>query len=169
MSISATSIHKQLIEEIHFRIYEESIPRIKKCLDLIDENQLWYSPNKNTNSIGNQILHIIGNMTQYIMYGIGQKPDVRKRSQEFIPSQSFNKAELLEEINTLVKSTSLEIKKINPTQLLSVRRVQVFDMSVLQILIHVTEHLSYHVGQITYITKMLLNTDTGYYQGQELG
>ena len=38
----------------------------------------------------------------------------------------------------------------------------------LTILIHVTEHFSYHTGQIAYITKLLSDKSLGFYDGVSL-
>lgn len=168
MKSSPTSIHQAFIDDICVRIYEESLPRMRTCLGMISQEQLWYRPNNSCNSIGNQILHLIGNVTQYIMHGVGQQPDIRQRNDEFIADQNISIAELLIQIDHLETITKPTIQKIDVDDLLSIRRVQVFDLSVISILIHVAEHLSYHVGQITYITKMLTDTETYYYGGLKL-
>jgi uncharacterized damage-inducible protein DinB len=61
-----------------------------------------------------------------------------------------------------------KIELISPTMLLQHYEVQGFQENGVSILIHVTEHFSYHVGQITHITKLLNNLDTGYYADVDL-
>ena len=72
-----------------------NLPRIEKCLAQLTENQVWIKPNANTNSIGNLILHLCGNITQYAHSSLGNDKDVRNRDQEFYIKGGFTKKELL--------------------------------------------------------------------------
>ena len=62
---------------------EENLERIKTCLDQLNENQIWHRSNSHTNSIANLILHLNGNITQYILSSLGKEPDERQRAVEF--------------------------------------------------------------------------------------
>lgn len=151
------------------RIKQESLTRIVTCLDMLTEDQVWYRPNDNSNSIGNLILHLSGNITQYIQHGIAGKKDIRSRDEEFsIIDSEIKKAQLKSIISETIYSACNIVNELSEEDLLHNKRVQVFDLNVLEIIIHVIEHSSYHVGQITYITKMLTDKPTGYYEGMEL-
>ncbi len=143
--------------------FNESTPRVITCLDKLSEQQIWQRPNPSSNSVANLVLHLCGNITQYIISSLGGEPDVRRRDEEFSPKEGTSRSEL----KTLMQSTSDKatgiIASCSEEELLRSRMVQGFEMSGIGIVIHVVEHYSYHTGQISYITKQLLDVDLGYY------
>ena len=160
--------HNYLIEDVNRRLFIENQSRIHRCLDLITEEQLWYKHNPNVNSIGNLILHLCGNVTQYICAGLFQEKDDRERDLEFSQSGTYNIQEIREILDKTMDMIKDRIGKVTPIMLTEKFGVQGFDENGTSILVHVTEHYSYHVGQITYLTKFLNNVDTGYYAGKDL-
>ncbi|MBK9042532.1 MAG: DUF1572 family protein [Saprospiraceae bacterium] len=94
-------MEKELIEEFRRRVIHESIQRIKTCLNMVDESKLWFRQNDEVNSIGNLILHLDGNARQWVFSGIGNVPDKRDRSSEFIPDQNITKDKLSFILNNL--------------------------------------------------------------------
>lgn len=146
----------------------ENTSRIEKCLNLLTEEKVWYKPNENLNSIGNLILHLCGNITQYIISSIGGEQDNRKRDYEFSASKDFIKKELLEKISKVVQGSVKVIENMTDEELLQVRSVQGFTYTGVANLIHVAEHYSYHTGQIAFLTKLLVNKDLGFYANMDL-
>ncbi len=157
-----------LVAETRRRLFEECIPRVKKCLDLLTEEEIWYKPNENSNSVGNIILHLCGNVRQWLGAGLGKLPKVRQRDEEFSTKGGFNKKEILEKLEKLQEMSEGVLSKVTYEDLLAVHEVQVYQETGLSILVHVTEHFSYHVGQITYFVKAKKDLDTGYYE-EDLG
>jgi len=162
------SYYSLFIRDIRRRLFEENQVRIHRCLDLISEDQLWYKHNKNVNSIGNLILHLCGNITQYICAGILREKDVRKRDSEFEANGSHTISELRKLLDQTMENIDLKLNKVTAEDLITDYEVQGFKENGTSILIHVTEHFSYHVGQITFLTKMLNNVDTEYYGDLDL-
>ena len=147
---------------------ELNLPRIKKCLDMLDEIQVWRKPNESTNSVANLILHLCGNITQYIHSGLGGEQDIRMREAEFVAGEGYSKAQLYEKIVGATEKAVGILKNIGQESLLRKRVVQGFSYSGIGIIIHVTEHYSYHVGQIAFWTKLLKNNDLGFYKDFDL-
>jgi uncharacterized damage-inducible protein DinB len=145
-----------------------NLPRIASCVNRLSEEDIWRKPNPNSNSVGNLILHLCGNMTQYILSGLGGKPDERQREAEFSTSGGLNKEELLARITEVVTQVQQVISQIDETNLLRKRIVQGFEMTGIGIIVHVVEHFSYHTGQIAFWTKLLTNEDLGFYKGMNL-
>ena len=168
MSTLPIDITQVLLQEVRRRIIEESVPRIKKCLHLLNEPQIWHRPNKQTVSIGNLVLHLMGNMQQWVLSGIDGQPDHRHRSQEFAETGPIPTEKLIRDLDSLMVDVEQALSRITPEMLIEERDVQGFEESVMAILIHVTEHFSYHTGQITYYVKSTLNVDTQYYTGLDL-
>lgn len=145
-----------------------NLPRIIKCVDMLTEDELWQHPNTSSNSIGNLILHLSGNITQYIISGLGRSPDRRERSLEFSSNRTLNKAELKELITTTIRRAADVMENLDTLQLAEMHEVQGHTMSGIAVIIHVTEHLSYHTGQIVFLTKLLKDVDMGFYKGMDL-
>ena len=158
---------KEFIEQSIYRI-EESTHRIKKCLDEIDEIEIWKCPNERSNSIGNLILHLCGNIRQYGISALSKIKDTRERDKEFSTKTGPTKSELLNElINTISEAVGI-IENIDENRLMKIYSVQGFNLSGIGIIIHVTEHYSYHTGQIAFWIKQIKNKDLGFYANIDL-
>ncbi len=162
------TINQLLLKDVHRRLFTEGSTRIKKCLSHLSIDQIWHKQNANTNSVGNLVLHLCGNVSQYVLHGIDGQPDSRQRALEFSELGPLPTQQLIDKLNHLETEVTAALNRIQPTDLTQDRRVQGFDENVISILIHVSEHFSYHVGQITYYTKYILDVDTGYYAGLDL-
>lgn len=167
--MSSQAITQALIEEVNFRLFEEGVPRIINCLSRLPEEKIWWRPNQHSNSIGNLVLHLCGNVRQWIISGAGEEKDVRRRSEEFDERGPVPREQLLSLLHALEPDVRRVLAGITPEDLITVKPVQVYEHTVLTMLVHVTEHFSYHTGQIAWITKMLMDEDLGFYAGEDLG
>lgn len=159
---------KQLITEFQTRVFDESYVRIYKCLSLLDEKQLWESPSGNIASVGSLILHLAGNARQWIVSGLGGAVDIRNRDEEFLVHRNIRKSDfifLLENLKIQLKNCLEELKD---DAFAKQYKIQGFSVSGFSVIVHVIEHFSYHTGQITTLTKIHTNQDTGYYSGLDL-
>jgi uncharacterized damage-inducible protein DinB len=162
-----SDLGQEFIRGSVFRL-SENTPRIRKCLDALTEDQLWLRPNEASNSIGNLILHLCGNIRQYAISSLSGAPDSRERDKEFSARSVGTRIELLAQLETTVAAAITVIQSLDDAALLHVRSVQGFDLSGMAIVIHVTEHYSYHTGQIAFWTKLLTDKDLGFYAGLNL-
>jgi uncharacterized damage-inducible protein DinB len=159
----AARFGEALIEETKRRLFKDSQPRVHKCLAQLSEEEIWHRPNAETVSVGNLVLHLCGNVRQNIVSGLGGAPDRRQRALEFAEPGPIPAAELLSRLDETLAEAGRALDRIDPASLLEIRRVQGFDESKLSILVHVVEHFSYHVGQITYFVKSKKAVNLGYY------
>ncbi len=158
---------KEFISQSIYRI-ELSSGRIEKSFLLLNDEDIWKRPNDASNSIGNLVLHLCGNITQYIISSLGGKPDNRVRDLEFSTRSGFTKDEVLAKLHAVIKEAKKIIQNVSEEELLRVRSVQGFDITGIAIVIHVVEHYSYHTGQIAFWTKLLKDKDLGFYAGVDL-
>ncbi len=154
---------KDIISEFKRRVFEESYARIFKCLDLLSEEEIWYSPNKNCNSIASLILHLHGNMRQWMTTTFAENEDLRKRFEEFQSIERLNKTELKSLLIKLQDDVLYFLDTISEDDLLKKYKVQVFYEKGISIIIHVIEHFSYHTGQIALLTKLICDKDLEFY------
>ncbi len=157
---------KQLQEDLVWNAgyrMKESLRMIKICLDQLSEEQVWQKPNESSNSVGNLILHLCGNITQYGIASIQNLEDTRKRDEEFSTKSGYTKTELIKKLEDTIAEAKRAIYDAPLEELLRKRYVQGFNFSGVGNIIHITEHLSYHTGQIALWTKILQNKDLGFY------
>ena len=163
-----SEISKLLVDEAAFRLLQESIPRLHKCLNRLSQEEIWFRPNENTVSIGNLVLHLCGNVRQWLISGLGGAPDHRERQLEFDEPGPLPTEELRVQLDRLSREIEATLEGLSPKQLVSSYHVQGNQVSGVSILVHVVEHFSYHVGQVTILVKSRKNMDMGYYEGQNL-
>jgi len=157
----------ELIQNAILRL-DENTDKIKKCLWELTEEEIWRRPNAASNSVGNLLLHLCGNIRQYAISSLGGKLDVRERDAEFSARETGNKSELFAKLSGTVEEAITVLKKLNSEELLRVRSVQGYTFSGIGIVMHVVEHYSYHTGQIAFWTKLLRDQDLGFYAKVDL-
>ena len=157
-----------LRRESRWRLLEESLPRIRKCLGELTEEAIWLRPNEESNSVGNLVLHLCGNVGQYVLSGLGGATDDRERPKEFSERGPIPRVELLERLNRTMEEAGRVIDRLDAAKRLKKRVVQGFDYDGLGILIHVVEHFSYHTGQMAYFVKARKGIDLGFFRGVNL-
>jgi uncharacterized damage-inducible protein DinB len=158
---------KEFIDQSIQRI-SENTTKMATCLDELEESDVWKRPNEHSNSVGNILLHLCGNIRQYAISSLGNVEDIRERDKEFSAHGGYSKSELLKKLITTIEEAKNIIQNISGNELLRKRQVQGFYHSGIGIIVHVTEHYSYHTGQIIFWTKLLKNKDLGLYAGVNL-
>lgn len=157
----------EFLENSIYRL-DEGTRMIKISIESVSESDIWKKPNDSSNSIGNQIIHICGNMTQYIIASLEEQDDYRNRDEEFSMTGGFTKIRLIQKLEDTVNKAKLVLNRCTKRQLIKKREVQGFNLSGIGIVIHAVEHYSYHTGQIAFWTKLLTNKDLGFYDGRDL-
>ena len=168
MSETNESVARALIDCCVQQMCEESLGRIHQCMGLLSEEELWRRPNESVVSVGNLVLHLCGNLRQHIGFGLGALPDIRERSKEFSEKGPLPTAEILELLEKTMNMVRLVLENLDPDSLLEKRVIQGDEVSGLKTLVHVVEHFSYHLGQVTYSVKSRKNVDLAYYSGENL-
>lgn len=156
-----------LLDSLLFRM-DEKTAMILKCLDMLTEEELWRRPNEVSNSAGNLILHLCGNITQYAISALGGIEDMRKRDLEFSTLGGFSKEELIKKLNSVLNEAKTVMLSRSQEEWLSAYKVQGFTLSGIGIAVHVVEHYAYHTGQLAFWTKQLKEQDLGFYSGTDL-
>mgnify|MGYP000135285223 CR=1 FL=1 len=164
---STNQLQNEVIQNAMYRM-DESLRMVKICLDKLSEEVIWKKPNTSTNSIGNLILHLCGNITQYGIASLRGLDDNRDRDAEFAAFEGYNKTELYHKLLDTVEQAKKAFQEVSLRELIRKRSVQGFEFSGVGNIIHVVEHFSYHTGQIALWTKILNNADLGFYDGVDL-
>jgi hypothetical protein len=130
--------------------------KVQHCLDQLNEDQVWWRPVDSMNSIANIVLHLCGNMTQWIVSSIRRTPDTRNRPQEFAETSPIPKAELLRLLDAVVREADAALAGVTDAQLLEPRRIQGFQETVLSGTFDSIAHFNGHTQEIVYITRLQL-------------
>lgn len=142
---------------------DEYLLKIRRSVAELPEPDLWWRPNAASNSVGNLILHLAGNVRQWVVSGIGGAQDDRERQKEFDAREGPDSRELLDHLEAAVRDADRVLSLLTTEQLLERRVIQGRDVSVLEAVYHVVEHFSMHTGQIIYITKQRGGADLALY------
>ena len=143
---------------------EQLSGRIQDCIGRLTDEQIWTRNTENENAIGNLVLHLCGNLRQWIVSGVTGKPDIRDRDSEFHARSGLSSPQLAERLRETVSEVTEIVRNLPPARLSEPISVQGYNVSVLEAIYHVIEHFSQHTGQILFATKLITGQDLGYYR-----
>jgi len=135
------------------------LPRIVACLRELTAEQIWWRPNAASNSVGNLVLHLEGNVRQWIVSGLGGMPDRRVRDLEFSESGPIPPRALIARLRRTVADACRVMANLDNEALAKTYSIQGFRVTGLRAVFHVAEHFSHHAGQIILLTKSLVGRD----------
>lgn len=141
----------------------EYLPKLKHCLESLTDEQVWWRPNAESNSIGNLLLHLSGNARQWVVSGLGGQADQRRRQSEFDEREMISARELLAALEQTLAEVDRVLTEFDVDRILVPYEIQGTRVTALEAIFHVTEHFSMHTGQIILLTKMLAATDLHFY------
>lgn len=159
-----TNTDHTFLEESRRYLLHEYLPKIAACVHRLTDADIWWRPNAASNSIGNLMLHLAGNVREWIVGGIGGVPTHRERQREFDARTPTPGRELLAELTDALQASDRVLASATPETLRERRRIQDLNATGLEVIYHVVEHFSMHTGQILYITKLRAGADLGFYQ-----
>jgi uncharacterized damage-inducible protein DinB len=142
------------------------LAQIVRCAGLLSEAELWQRANEHCNSVGNLILHLTGNVRQWIVGGIGGEPFTRDRPAEFAQRGPLPAAEITGALEDVVRRACAVIEGLDAGALGVRRTIQGYDVSTLVAVLHVVEHFSFHTGQIVQLTKVMRNVGLSLYDAE---
>lgn len=160
----ALSFEEAVPFEVADRLREYYLPWLERAVAEVNDELIWRRPHEGTNSIGNLLLHLEGNLRQWVVHGIGAEPDIRTRDREFATDRGPSAEELLENLRGTVQRACEVILQPRPTQeWLEPRRIQNMETHALHAIMHAMEHFAYHTGQIVTLVKSATGRDLGFY------
>ena len=133
-----------------------ALMRIKHCLGQLNDEQVWRRSQPSLNSIGNLILHLCGNLRQWIVAGLGGAADGRDRPAEFSEPGPIPKDELLRKVEAVVDEARAVLARQTARQLVEARRIQGFDVTGLAAIFDSVPHFRGHTQEIVHMTRLQL-------------
>ena len=133
-----------------------ALGRIKHCLGQLSDEQIWWRDHAAVNSIGNLLLHLCGNVRQWIIAGLGGAKDDRDRPAEFAERGPIPKDQLLRQLEAVVAEASAVLSRQTAAQLLRVRKIQTNDVNGLEAIFNSIPHFRGHTQEIIHMTRIQL-------------
>jgi uncharacterized damage-inducible protein DinB len=161
------SIAAAFLSRSRYYLLTEYPTKIRAAVESLPADKLWWRPNEQANGVGNLLLHLSGNVRQWIISGVGGQPDVRKRNLEFAARGGTNAAIMLDGLEATLREADSILREMLPSELLERRTIQGRDTTVFEAIYHVVEHFSTHTGQIVWIAKLLTPGAVKFYDDGE--
>jgi len=139
------------------------LERIETCVWKLTPEQIWMRAESNQNAVGNLLLHLNGNVRQWILHGVGGQSDLRDRDAEFAAREGAGASELLARLRATVEEAAALLQALPAGRLMEHTQNQGYDCTVLTAIYHVVEHFAGHSFQIIYATKLFTAEDLGFY------
>jgi hypothetical protein len=146
------------------KLLDQYWPRLRGCVESLTPEQVWWRPNEASNSIGNLILHLNGNVQQWLVRSFDQLDDTRNRPAEFAERENISPAALVEELAATIQQASEVLSRLTEADLRATFHIQGYTVTGLHAVYQVVEHFGMHYGQVVYITKQLRGEDLGFYR-----
>jgi uncharacterized damage-inducible protein DinB len=145
------------------KLLDQYWPRLHSCVESLTDEQIWWRPNEASNSIGNLMLHLNGNVRQWLVASFNRQQDSRNRPEEFAAEGGLTASALLEKLGATIQEASAVLARLTEADLLAQYEIQGYHVTGLYAVYQVVEHFGMHYGQILYITKNLGGKDLNFY------
>lgn len=146
------------------KLFSEWWPRLRSTVESLTEDQLWWRPNDASNSIGNLLLHLNGNIRQWLVDSFNRQEDRRNRPAEFAEKAGGPPAPILAQLGATLDEAAQVLSRLTERDLLAPMEIQGYHVTGLIAVYQVVEHFGLHYGQVMYITKALQGKDLGFYR-----
>ena len=168
MSSSNEEIAGLFLQFSRDKLLKQFWPRLRACVEPLTEEQVWWRPNQASNSVGNLLLHLNGNVRQWLVDSFNGRADDRDRPAEFAEQAGGPAAALLDRLAVTMAQAEEVLTRLTGKELAARYGIQGYDVSGLEAVYQVVEHFGLHYGQIAYIAKSLGNRDLGFYRELDL-
>lgn len=145
---------QRFLSASRFYLNTEYRAKLHAAVSALPADRLWWRPNDESNSVGNLLLHLAGNIGEWIVSGVGGAPNSRRRADEFAARSGQGPAELLALLDKALDNADAALARLTDADLDAPRMIQGRETTVLEAVYHVVEHFSMHVGQIILVAKM---------------
>jgi hypothetical protein len=162
MPLTAEDVSRSALEEANKRL-DECAAKITHCVNQLSDEQIWWRPTPSLNSIGNLILHLCGNLQQWIVSGIGGVADTRHRPAEFAERGPIPKSVLLEKLTQVVSATKEILERSTPAELAQERTIQGYAIIGWSAIFNSVPHFNGHTQEIISFTRMQLGDAYKFY------
>jgi uncharacterized damage-inducible protein DinB len=149
------TLDSTVLHVVRTRLTHDYPAQINVCLEALTDEQIWWRPNDQSNSVANLVLHLAGSNRYYLEHVIGGAADSRDRDAEFAARDGRPKAEVQRHWANSVALADRILEDFDVARLQETTDRTGKTSSYAQILLHVSHHNAVHLGQIVYVAKQL--------------
>jgi uncharacterized damage-inducible protein DinB len=164
MTISDPQLASLFLEFSRKKLLDQYWLRLRSCVEELTDEQVWWRPNAACNSVGNLLLHLNGNVTQWLVASFNRLDDQRDRPAEFQEREHLSGTALIERLDATMKEAAQVLARLSPEELAGTYRIQGYTVKGLDAVYQVVEHFGMHYGQVLYINKTLRGEDLGFHR-----
>ena len=159
-----TNTERAFVNQSRSLLTAEYLPKIGACVAGLPDEDIWWRPNPTSNSIGHLLLHLSGNLQEWVVSALGGHQEQRQRHLEFAPDREPSIAELMERLARTVSEADAVLGTLDGSILAERRLIQGESVTALEAIYHAVEHFSMHTGQVIYIAKLRTGRDLAFYE-----
>jgi hypothetical protein len=164
MTTNEPVVSQLFLEFSRRKLLDQYWPRMRSCVESLSDEQVWWRPNEVSNSVGNLLLHLNGNVYQWLVASFNHLEDTRNRPAEFAERELIPRAALLQKLGATLEEASSVLVRLTEADLQATYHIQGYTVSGLHAVYQVVEHFGMHHGQILFITKLVRGQDLGFYR-----
>jgi len=157
------TLETTFVDRSRYYLNNEYRTKLRLAVLAIPPDRLWWRPNEESNSVANLLLHLAGNIRQWIVSGVGGAPLSRNRAAEFSARDGAGRDALLGDLEKALDEVDGVLAALTSNRLLDRAQIQGRDMTVLEAIYHVVEHFGYHLGQIVLVSKQFAPDGVKFY------
>jgi hypothetical protein len=150
---------RHFLDQARWYFSSSYLPKIERCLSLLTDEDVWWRANEASNSVGNLLLHLSGNVQQWIVGGVGNLPYERDRQHEFGERGGFSREELLARLKETLEKADRVLAEVAPDSLLERKEIQGCEVTAMEAILRIVQHFGLHTGQIMLLTKLRTGED----------
>ncbi|MEP6856978.1 MAG: DUF1572 family protein [Gemmatimonadales bacterium] len=138
--------------------------KLRHCVNALPPGTVWARPNDGSNSIGNLLVHLAGNVTEWILGGVGGQTISRYRAGEFAQKEGRDGPALLDDLEAVLLKADSVLAGLSEKNLERSIMIQGRETTVVGAIYHVVEHFAMHTGQIVLLTKIYAPDKIHFYE-----
>lgn len=149
------TLDRVALEALRSRIVRILPAQIKSCVEELNDEQIWWRPNEQANSVGNLVLHLSGSMRHYLSRSVGGIDYNRDRPAEFSERGPLPREQLLAIFGETIDQAANVLGSFDTARFLDATEEQNYVPTLFDLIYNISIHIATHAGQIVYVTKML--------------
>jgi uncharacterized damage-inducible protein DinB len=153
MTDPTADLAQRFVARSRYYLMEELRIKLRRSVEALPLDALWWRPNETSNSVGNLLLHLTGNVQQWIVHGIGGAMDTRDRAAEFAAREGDDAAALLARLEDVLARADEVLGRLTLADLAEMRTIHGLELTVMEAIYHVVQHFAMHTGQVILIAK----------------
>jgi hypothetical protein len=149
----SVDLAREFLARSRFYLNDEYRVKMRRAVQELPAAAIWTRANEQSNSVGNLLVHLAGNVRQWVVSGVGGAPDTRHRAAEFGARSGPGADELLAQLEGVLSEADAVIARLTPEDLVQRRVIQGRDVTVMAAIYSAVQHFSTHLGQIIMVAK----------------